>query len=85
MALLSPKGINTILFLNYGKNSKVIILNIFCSRAIMGYLVNAYAKDDSLYPSGAKERAAIDQVLYFDMGTLYQRYGECYVSWRINL
>lgn len=51
----------------------------------MGYLVNAYAKDDSLYPSGAKERAAIDQVLYFDMGTLYQRYGECYVSWRINL
>nr|CAD7587475.1 unnamed protein product [Timema genevievae] len=44
------------------------------SRAIMGYLVDQYGKDDSLYPKDPKKRALVDQRLYFDIGTIYQRY-----------
>ncbi|KAJ9575416.1 hypothetical protein L9F63_025634 [Diploptera punctata] len=55
--------------------------NGFClweSRAILGYLVDQYAKDDSLYPKDPKKRAVVDQKLYFDIGTLYQRFGDYY-------
>nr|CAD7574300.1 unnamed protein product [Timema californicum] len=52
-------------------------------RAIMGYFVNQYAKDDSLYPKDPKKRAMVDQKLYFDIGTLYQRFLNYFVS--INL
>lgn len=48
------------------------------SRAILGYLVQKYGKDDSLYPKDPKKRAIVDQRLYFDMGTLYQRFGDYY-------
>lgn len=48
------------------------------SRAILGYLVEKYAKNDSLYPKDAKKRALVNQRLYFDMGTLYQRFAEYY-------
>lgn len=48
------------------------------SRAIMGYLANKYAKDDTLYPKDPVARARVDQKLYFDMGTLYQRFADYY-------
>lgn len=48
------------------------------SRAIMVYLVEKYAKTDSLYPKCPKKRAVINQRLYFDMGTLYQRFADYY-------
>ncbi|CAG0893745.1 unnamed protein product [Cyprideis torosa] len=38
------------------------------SRAILGYLVNKYGKDDSLYPKDPVRRAMVDNRLYFDMG-----------------
>ena len=50
------------------------------SRAIMTYLAEQYGKDDSLYPKDPKKRAMVNQRLYFDMGTLYQRFGDLYVS-----
>jgi len=52
----------------------------FClweSRAISCYLVSAYGKDDSLYPKDPKQRAIVDQRLYFDMGSLYEKFGQC--------
>ncbi|KAK6638249.1 hypothetical protein RUM44_008678 [Polyplax serrata] len=43
------------------------------SRAIAGYLVGKYAKDDSLYPQNPQLRAVVDQRLYFDCSTLFPR------------
>ena len=49
------------------------------SRAICVYLIEKYGKtDDSLYPKCPKKRAVINQRLYFDMGTLYQRFADYY-------
>nr|CAD7458693.1 unnamed protein product [Timema tahoe] len=48
------------------------------SRAIAGYLVDQYGKNDSLYPKDPKKRALVDQKLYFDIGTLCQRFGDYY-------
>jgi len=50
----------------------------------MGYLVDQYGKDDSLYPKDPKKRAIVNQKLYFDCGTLYQRFHRLYVSIFIN-
>lgn len=43
------------------------------SRAIAGYLVRQYAKDDSLYPKNPQLKALVDQRLYFDACTLWPR------------
>jgi len=42
------------------------------------YLVEKYGKTDSLYPSDPKKRAIVNQRLFFDLGTLYQRYADLY-------
>ncbi|XP_037947128.1 glutathione S-transferase 1-1-like [Teleopsis dalmanni] len=49
---------------------------IWESRAIMGYLVEKYGKNDSLYPKDPKKRAVVNQRLYFDMGTLAKSFGD---------
>ncbi|XP_042868022.1 glutathione S-transferase 1-like isoform X1 [Penaeus japonicus] len=43
------------------------------SRAIMMYVMNKYATEETqyLYPTDPEERARVDRMLFFDMGTLY--------------
>ena len=48
-------------------------------RAICSYLVNQYAKDDKLYPKDPRERAVVDQRLYFDLGVFYASFANYYV------
>jgi len=42
------------------------------SRAIMTYIVDKYAKNDSLYPKDVQKRAIVDQWMQFDLSGLYQ-------------
>jgi len=49
------------------------------SRAILSYLAQKYAADnDNLHPKCPKKRALVDQMMLFDMGTLYLRFSEAY-------
>ncbi|XP_018568551.1 glutathione S-transferase 1 [Anoplophora glabripennis] len=48
-------------------------VSIWDSHAIGTYLATTYGKDETLYPKDPKQRALIDQRLYFDCGTLYPR------------
>lgn len=57
-----------------------ILLSLSFSRAILSYLVAAYGKSDELYPTDIRIRALVDQRLQFDLGTLYQRLTDYYVS-----
>ncbi|KAL0133761.1 hypothetical protein PUN28_001018 [Cardiocondyla obscurior] len=48
------------------------------SRPIMAYLVGKYAKNDALYPKDPKQRAVVDQMMYFDAGSLYLGFLKCF-------
>lgn len=51
-------------------------LTLWESRAILAYLAEQYGTETNLYPTDHQQRALINQRLYFDLGTLYQRFGE---------
>ena len=57
-----------------------MLLNFFLSHAIASYLVRSYASDDSLYPQDPKQKAIVDQRLYFNAGKLFPRLREICVS-----
>lgn len=44
---------------------------IWDSHAIMGYLVNKYGRDDSLYPKDPYQRAVVDMRLHFESSVVY--------------
>ncbi|RZC32002.1 glutathione S-transferase 1-like [Asbolus verrucosus] len=46
------------------------------SHVIMKYLVDQYAKDDSLYPKDAKKGAMVNLRLYFDATVLSPRFAD---------
>lgn len=48
-------------------------VSLWESRGIATFLIEKYGKDDSLYPKDPLKRAIVNQRLYFDLGTLYQR------------
>lgn len=50
------------------------------SRAMLMYLASKYGKDDSLYPKDPQKRAVVDMRLFFDVSTLYPKFGEAHVS-----
>lgn len=50
------------------------------SRAILSYMASAFGNDESFYPKDVRVRALVDQRLMFDLGTLYQRMSEYFVS-----
>ncbi|KAK9506115.1 hypothetical protein O3M35_008108 [Rhynocoris fuscipes] len=50
------------------------------SRAILIYLADAYGKDDSYYPKDNKDRAIVNQRLFFDASNLSSRIIDCYVA-----
>ncbi|XP_043656732.1 glutathione S-transferase D6 isoform X2 [Drosophila teissieri] len=52
--------------------------SIWESRAIAVYLIEQYAKDDSLFPKDPKKQALVNQRLNFDMGTLYESFAKYY-------
>lgn len=51
-----------------------------CSRTIMKFLVDKYAKDDSLYPKDLKTRAVVNARLDFDNGSLWPKLMPTFVS-----
>lgn len=51
----------------------------------MGYLASKYAKNDSLYPKDPKKRGMVDQMLYFDAGSLHENMIKCYVRILYNI
>eukprot|EP00102_Acyrthosiphon_pisum_P025074 XP_016662284.1 PREDICTED: glutathione S-transferase 1-1-like [Acyrthosiphon pisum] len=52
------------------------------SRAIIVYLVQTYGKyNDLLFPKDKKKQARINQILQFDLGTLYPAFQRQYYPW----
>ncbi|XP_025204059.1 glutathione S-transferase 1-1-like [Melanaphis sacchari] len=56
-------------------------LALWESRAIIVYLVQAYGKDDSLFPKDPKKQALVNQRLQFDVSTLYPAFADQYYPW----
>ena len=50
------------------------------SRAICIYLVQKYARNDSLYPNDVQQRATVDQRLHFDADIFFRRFAKLYVG-----
>ncbi|XP_018789382.1 PREDICTED: glutathione S-transferase D1-like isoform X1 [Bactrocera latifrons] len=54
--------------------------SIWESRAIIIYLAEKYGKNDSLYPKDPKKRAVVNQLLFFDISTIYSAFVNSYIQ-----
>nr|CAD7574750.1 unnamed protein product [Timema californicum] len=72
---------NALVVLSSTAEDGEIEVRVSVGRAILGYLVDQYGKDDSLYPKDPKKRALVNQKLYFDIGTLFPRLKQYFVKW----
>jgi len=78
----------TNLYLKYGEPlnpadkilQPLMLLIFFLSHAIASYLVRSYASDDSLYPQDPKQKAIVDQRLYFNAELIFPKLREICVS-----
>jgi len=55
-------------------------MNFLCSRVIAKYLIGKYATNDELYPSDFYKRLEVDKILDFDLGTIFRRATDYFVS-----
>jgi len=58
--------------------------SIWESRAILVYLVEKYAKDDSLLPKDPQKKAVVIQRLFFDALSMYQAFADVYYPILMN-
>lgn len=58
----------------------IFLLTIIFSRAIAKYLVGKYASNDNLYPTDFYKRLEVDKILDFDLGTVFRRSTDYFVS-----
>jgi glutathione S-transferase len=75
-------------FLKLNPRNKVPVLVdgdfVLCeSKAIMAYLVNSRKPGSSLYPVDAKQRAKVDQFLYYDATVVFPSLSALVVSSKI--
>ncbi|KAF4522944.1 hypothetical protein B566_EDAN012639 [Ephemera danica] len=79
-AMLTARAVGVELNLKYVdlKNGEQLKPEFIASRAICCYFANQYGKDDSLYPKDPKKRGLVDARMYFDYGTLFQRFMDYY-------
>jgi glutathione S-transferase len=50
------------------------------SRAILAYMVNKFKPEGSLYPNDPKQRAVVDEKLYFDASVVFEAVANIVVS-----
>lgn len=53
---------------------------MFESRAILQYLANKYAPDNTIYPKNPEARAQVDKILFFDASSYYASLSKAFVS-----
>lgn len=56
-----------------------VLINVFDSRAMMTYLASKYDNTD-LYPKDVQKRALVDNVMFFDVTSVYKAVGELVVG-----
>ncbi|XP_017480610.1 PREDICTED: glutathione S-transferase 4-like [Rhagoletis zephyria] len=52
---------------------------MFESRAILQYLANKYAPDNTIYPKNPEARAQVDKILFFDASSYYASLSKAFI------